>query len=828
MIPLITLPIPAIAWTYTDGTPSDTKYEKFGPRADNLFIGLYASAEAEWDALETGEIDITDWPLTAPYYDRFTTSPQNEDIAVIPYGAEFGLFLLDINNNPNEFLGNPPDPTYSNPVYPNPCAAVNLRQAIWHLHNKPTWLPSVIGTGFYEDLYTVVPPCYGAYSLHPYPNPYPYDPSAAIAKLESDVYPADGMPDFPQGGDGWRFWDLDGDGVEDPDEGMGPGEPRELIFQIRTDHPHRNQVGDLLADELDAIGISVKRNYGPVLDAVVNWFFGKATHLYTAGWGLGVDPDHVILWASLFYWHPGFCYNTGFVNDTELDQYALGVYLANTESEALVNCHAFQDRFAEIAGAVPWWSYAGSKAVRRRYTGGTNEVPQTPDDGENAYRGNYWDGVVSVPGYGLDSGASFMNMHPRGFDRGIGENMTIRWAFKTSELKSFNPVYAEWVWEWNVLGLIYDSLLSRDPYTLLPMPWMANFSVGTYEHETLGTCTKVSFSLRHDIYWADGTPLTTADIYFTFVELDDILAAHGLPPPWWYSSVAHILSFSILDPYNFEVLLDVKSVYSLMWPGGNVILPKHIWRPLAEAGPGVIDEPAPDPNMIGSGPWRFVSYQANSHVLLTANRPGSIVTTNHAGSTPVVSPKGYFRWGALGARRFSPTGERFKFDVGTQTVEYIIENAHENDITINFTITLPNGTELEYLNQVIPGFGELVVPLPWTPEYGLHLFESEITATSHPVFVGLDTQRVAIWVTVKEDVAGSTWYDDLNYTAYPYKDQLETPDFSVDLKDVFRTALAFGSYPGHIKWNSICDIDGSYGVDLKDYFAIATMFGWAA
>lgn len=97
-------------------------YQQFGPRADRLLIKLYLSAEAEWSALEMGEIDITDWPLTESYYERFTTPPQSEIIESISHGAEFSLFLLDINWNNNEYLGNPPDPAYLNPCIRTPVA----------------------------------------------------------------------------------------------------------------------------------------------------------------------------------------------------------------------------------------------------------------------------------------------------------------------------------------------------------------------------------------------------------------------------------------------------------------------------------------------------------------------------------------------------------------------------------------------------------------------------------------------------------------------------------------------------------------------------------
>jgi hypothetical protein len=107
---------------------------------------------------------------------------------------------------------------------------------------------------------------------------------------------------------------------------------------------------------------------------------------------------------------------------------------------------------------------------------------------------------------------------------------------------------------------------------------------------------------------------------------------------------------------NFEVLLDVKSVWAIYWIGGNRVMPKHIWYPIVTGAPRPKDgkawDPttfAPDPNLIASGPWRLDDYVSFSHVLLVANKPGSIVDTGitideNANSVPITSPYGFFNY----------------------------------------------------------------------------------------------------------------------------------------------------------------------------------------
>jgi len=617
MIPLA----PVKAWEYNDGTPSDTKFEGFGPRADKLLIKLYSSAEAEWAALAAGEIDITDWPLSKPYYDLFTSPPYNEIINVIPYGPE--LF----------------------------------------------------------------------------------------------------------------------------------------------------------------------------------------------------------------------------------------------------------------------------KAMSRRYVGSTPE--------EANYTGRYWEGVVNMeyPPAGIDNFWSFLNMHPRGYECGDGENMTIRWGFKTTDIRSFNPIYAEWLWDWNLLGLQYDSLLRRNPYNLTAFkPWLLGgpITIDLYTHPVYGTCTKIKLTLRADATWTDGTPITIADVYFTFVELGKLLTARGLPPPSWYNNVKNILDFRITDPYNFEILFKVKDPPELDGTLQNIILPKHIWKPIVQTGDPTTF--APDPNMISSGSYRMKEFSGGGggYVVLVANAPGSTVKTNILGSTPITSPRGYWRYmpffEMLRVKDPPEFADRYKMPPGTNASLYwefgnlyatqSMEALVQANVTvdgekipiINETMILPPGPD-QFLSVnvrwgVVIGFGwdsgvhrRNTWPFGANYDVDVHIwFTVNVAARIEVDIAGIvvwghnyaagavvniwlgfrvwlpwrsytNCVRVVIdpsllWFTIKEDITGRTLYDDIGWPGYPYKSELPSPDIKVDIKDIAIAAKAFGTYPGHSKWNTVADINADYKIDIKDIAAIAKKFGW--
>jgi PKD repeat protein len=50
-------------------------------------------------------------------------------------------------------------------------------------------------------------------------------------------------------------------------------------------------------------------------------------------------------------------------------------------------------------------------------------------------------------------------------------------------------------------------------------------------------------------------------------------------------------------------------------------------------------------------------------------------------------------------------------------------------------------------------------------------------------------------------------------------------DGKIDMKDVARLAIAFGSYPGHPKWDRFADINMDLRVDLRDIAIVARRFG---
>lgn len=856
---------PVYAWTYPDGT-TDTTYEKFGPRLDKIYIGLYPTQEAEWEDLKLGKIDMTDWPLSKTYLDELSA---RTDMNIQFYGPELGFDAVDINND----NGPTKAPGYANPVYKkNPAGFVQegtepyenssaeFRKALWRTMDRASIIAEVwLGLGY--PMYSICTQAQGPY-LHPNAT-VPVESGGLMWGFDLDkakaILNAAGFVDTDA--NGWRNF---------PVTLGGDGNDISLIYYGRSDDTLRNNLAVAHAAWIQEIGVKVDLRLRDRSVTYPEVMVNKNFMLYTAGWSIGRDADSAAgLYYSGYYWHPGFCYNYDRVNCTEYDTDFEHLEEANTNEEVTEWAWKLQEAFnLKAFGMIPVVSNAGYKAYYKTYTGGNKGVPVSPDDGENAYRGQLWKGIVNLGSYGVDNYWTFLNAYAEGNLMGG----TMRYGFKTQLLeKPSNPAYAEWLWDWNILGLTYESLLYRDAYTYQWMPWLCKkFTVITWVDPEDGlTKSGVRFTLRSDITWSDGTPFTAADVEYSLVELDDELINLGYGAPWWYSNTIYIKSCYIIDPCNIEVLLDIKSFFAVGWIGGCTILPKHIWKALVDkekATPGSVNfwGASVDPDVIGTGPFRFKEYNtlAPAHVMLVANAPGSSVKTSWPGSKTVVSTKGFFNYYPI------------EIDVGTLDDRQVVEPY--SDVVINVTLhnrwidPIPNTasgtphgdlivtktiqvywmdtlmheevhagidlpacydeTELITINDVNPCHWKVVVTVLVTgPDTVLVSKDAGTEMVANPWKNKIITYTYYFWSTIPTDIGGTTYYDVIGMPGYPYKDELPAPDCITDIGDILTAALAYGSYPGHPRWSSQADVvEPYYFVDISDLLEIALHFGQPA
>ena len=535
--------------------PPGTTYEKYGPRVDELLIKIYYTPEAEWAALEAGEIDITDWPLPVEKIEEYRGPDWADKIWLYEY-SEYGYFLFDLNHRKADGT-------------PNwPISNVHFRRALAHLVDKEAIVREIV-KGYGIPLDSVILPIHAEFYN---PNVPKYEYSRELAKEE-----------LRKAGFTW-------------DETLGKwidpttGKPcRPIIIYARADDPYRLAAAERLRDEMIAIGLEVDWRPRERMVCYEEVMCKYEYDIYTGGWIYMLWPDYLYdLYSSYADARPAeWSMNyPGFHNDT-FDEWARKLKYSLSYEEVLEACHKCQEIFAEQVACIPLWTTVGIKAMR-----------------------SGWDGVVNEVGIGINSWWTFLNIRPAGAEGGG----TIKYGFK-SDIESLNPVHAEWYWDWEVLGKIYESLITVDPFTREFMPWMCyNWTMESWTAPGGVPGTKTTFHLLENITWHDGKPFTAEDVAFTFNWYLEI------QPPYYAGYLVGLVKVEAVDPYMVVFYHNVTSYWILAWIYAVPILPKHIWEPISQQPDAWRTfEPSKPEELVGTGPFIFVERVPGEYVRLKAN-----------------------------------------------------------------------------------------------------------------------------------------------------------------------------------------------------------------
>ncbi len=150
-----------------------------------------------------------------------------------------------------------------------------------------------------------------------------------------------------------------------------------------------------------------------------------------------------------------------------------------------------------------------------------------------------------------------------------------------------------------VIEQVYSTLMSLNP-DANPYHDLAE------SYEMSGDGLEYTFHLRAGVKFHNGDPLTAEDVKFTFDRLraPDSGYSYG-------SQVSTIKDVAVIDPLTVKFTLSVQTgpfLTYMAFPGSSIV-PKA----LVESGHDLNAQP------IGSGPFKFISYQPRSKVLFERN-----------------------------------------------------------------------------------------------------------------------------------------------------------------------------------------------------------------
>ncbi|HLS13755.1 MAG TPA: ABC transporter substrate-binding protein [Beutenbergiaceae bacterium] len=173
--------------------------------------------------------------------------------------------------------------------------------------------------------------------------------------------------------------------------------------------------------------------------------------------------------------------------------------------------------------------------------------------------------------------------------------LTVHASSATTWQANFNPFSA------NALsgteGFLFEPLhLSTPMQPGEPIPWLAE------EMEFTGDGSEVTFTLRQDVTWNDGEPLTADDVAFTFELLID--------NPGMNTAAIPLAGTEVIDDHTVQVELTEPAFAHEGEIGNTTVLPEHVWSD--------VDDPveftnAEDP--VGTGPFTLGDFSEQLYAL---------------------------------------------------------------------------------------------------------------------------------------------------------------------------------------------------------------------
>jgi ABC-type transport system substrate-binding protein len=422
--------------------------------------------------------------------------------------------------------------------------------------------------------------------------------------------------------------------------------------------------------------------------------------------------------------------------------------------------------------------------------------------------------VISMPYYGSRNDWSWMTMHwnyswPGG---------TVRTALG-DEPHTMNPYTEDTPDGWQMLDRAITGLIMAEPVNLTDIPWIAT----DYEikHWTsipelgIANGSAATFWLRQDVYWHDGKSVTAYDC------VNNIQLLRKYHPGRYSSVLANLVYEEAEGPYKFNIYFSKPSLYYAIYVAETALLtPKHItdlveqqvedgilvdffdWAPCDNDYRDLTGEepPAEYPFMkqlVGAGPFVFDYYDRSTswgrvvryeEFFVSAPVIGAVVGDYVNYVDPLTNEIPDVTYKVLvqnfAAKNNSAGGELVPVTVDVKVYEDGILAHTETDITLD----------------------------PWNFTYLGPYITDALGCGSHNITVEIYEDTTLIHTYEHKLLA--TLEEDINL------------DLKVNVKDIFATAKAFGSVPGHSRWDPTADVNSDFKVNVKDIFTVAKQFGW--
>lgn len=596
---------------------SSTNVSAAGPSAANWREYLVTQPDAQLLAMQNGDIDI------------LTNLIRTSDIEQL---ATAGFTVTDAAGFHMGHIGfNLRKPVLSD---------VNFRRALFHGYAQDEIIAQIYQYTV-TPVQSLVPPAQGGW-VNPDVPQYPFNPGDAsdspgtasvfgVLKGAGYTYHGSGYGDLT------AYWT---DPSDDPLPVMELWTPSSETAPTSHDH------GARIVEEWNRCGLNninhVPRDFNAYTNDV---FTNHVFDMYMIFWSLTRFPDHLYDMTHSSQDIPDG-YNPCGIHDPVLDELTEIVKFSLDQGEQVEAAYAAQEWLYNASNP---WAFPYMQMYSRIYFNAF-----APDLG----------GIINSPGFGSDPWEnlpwSLMNMEwttTDGLRPGTGDDRII--FCLNLEPDSMNPTWGSSVYEWNIMDMVLDDLMTINPYTHEDLPWLADgweiegplnvpitldsedrfhgVPAGAQVNITDGM--KVTFNLRTDIDWQDGNPYTPNDAEFAleFMRNNEI--------PRYRAGWENIADVQVINSTAFAVYSYVTSRFNLYdYADMAPMLPPQVWSWLDGAALDTIlgytvwlnttnTGPLPTPTQLfGTGPYVFGGYDPTGGVADFSRNENYFIDTTDVGT----------------------------------------------------------------------------------------------------------------------------------------------------------------------------------------------------
>ena len=205
----------------------------------------------------------------------------------------------------------------------------------------------------------------------------------------------------------------------------------------------------------------------------------------------------------------------------------------------------------------------------------------------------------------------------------------------SADVATMNPILSSDTASQRVIGFMFPNFIGADPAAAVLAPAQPNSLAESWEISEDGLV--YTFTLRQDMTWSDGTPITSADIMYSWAAIQagsegivDVPASYIIDP----TGATGVVDVQAPDDYTVVVTMASPECTSLAYAASIVPAPSHV---LTSDFSALADDEFNLAPSVTRGPFTFSEFRPGEQVSLIADPTYPAVDTELG----YVAPEGF-------------------------------------------------------------------------------------------------------------------------------------------------------------------------------------------